>query len=45
MNVRKEVADIINRAVKIACDRKYEYITPELLLCSMCEEPIFAESF
>ena len=45
MKMSKEVKDIFNETVLIANKKHYEFITPELLLYIICNNPIFVQAF
>lgn len=45
MQLSKEVAGIINSAIKIATKEKYEYITPELILYILLDDEDFREAY
>lgn len=45
MYVSTQVAKIISRAGELAEKAGYEYITPELILYVICQEPTFSQAF
>ena len=45
MQVSVEVAEIINLAFSLAENAGFEYVTPELVLYVICENPVFARAF
>lgn len=45
MKVTKEVSDVLNHTFDVAVREKYEYVTPELLLYTISERPVFEEAF
>ncbi len=45
MQVSVEVAEIINVAFSLAKSAGFEYVTPELMLYVICENPVFARAF
>ncbi|MDO4978392.1 MAG: AAA family ATPase [Eubacteriales bacterium] len=45
MNLSKEVADILSYCVSLAKKYGYEFITPELILVSLCHDYIFSSAF
>lgn len=45
MELNEEVARVFREALKEAKERRYEYITPELLLLKIMNEPLFKEAF
>ena len=45
MYVSPEVAEIIQKTVKMAQDARFEYVTPELTLYVICGNPVFAKAF
>lgn len=45
MNVTREVAELINEVVSLAKERKYEYVTPELLLFVLCRQKDFMKAY
>lgn len=45
MYVSDEVAEMINKAISMAKDARFEYVTPELMLCVLCGSEWFAMAF
>lgn len=45
MKVTKEVSDVLNHTFDVAVRYGYEYVTPELLLYTISERPVFEEAF
>lgn len=45
MNVTEEVAAIINSSFKMASENRYEYVTPEMVLLTMCSDDNFSIAF
>lgn len=45
MNMSKEVKEIFNETILIAHKKHYELVTPELLLYSICHNPVFVQAF
>ena len=45
MQFDKDVTEMLNRAIEYTRTNKYEYITPEILLLSLCDDESFAEAF
>ena len=45
MNMTKEASSIIEDAIAYAQEKKYEYITPEMLLLMMCGNADFQDAF
>ena len=45
MNLSNEVYEVLSSSITYAKKKKIEYITPEVLLLMMCNNPIFKEAF
>lgn len=45
MEIDEEVARVFSGAVKEAGERGLEYVTPELFLLKIADEPMFREAF
>ena len=45
MELNEEVARVFSGAVKEAGERRFEYVTPELFLLKIADEPLFREAF
>ena len=45
MQVSEEVAEIINTVISLAKNAHFEYVTPELVLYTICQNKIFVRAF
>ncbi len=45
MNITIEAQEVIEGAIEYAREKQCEYITPEMMLLVMCEQPVFREVF
>ena len=45
MNLSEEVYEVLSSSITYAKKKKIEYITPEVLLLMMCNNPVFKEAF
>lgn len=45
MTISETLQDVLEEAVDLAIENKYEYLTPELLLLALCRNDVFRQAF
>ena len=45
MNLSKEAMEAIQKAIALASENNYEYVTPEMVLLMILDDPSFSEAY